>query len=82
MANACRRRNFLARVGINGVWFSNVVDVKEGLTRVFQRLYLKQGIGGLVSLVWALWCRGSRMLGASMTNSPKNNKQEKQCDCY
>ena len=38
MANAHRRRNFLAEVKVNGAWLFKDSDIKEGVTLTFHNL--------------------------------------------
>ena len=43
MANACRRRNQLTRVKVNGRWFTEENEIKEEVSRAFQGLLSDPG---------------------------------------
>lgn len=43
MTNAHRRRNFLARMKINSMWFTGEQAIKEGVALAFQQMFSTTG---------------------------------------
>ena len=43
MANACRRRNFMAKLRVDGVMLDGEDSIKEAITNAFQRIMAETG---------------------------------------
>ena len=43
MTNAHRRRNFLARIKINSMWFTGEQAIKEGVALAFHQMFSTTG---------------------------------------